>query len=186
MPRFVLDHNFPLMTTGIKWPPGLTLESLEYYDERLIQDHEDWQVIRELDRRREVDGYITNDAAMLKLAPEMVALHISRLILVVTDGPHNDPLAATGLLMTHLVEVVKRERGQRRGQLYVLSPRDLGKQREHVPKLLEDIAKRHHADRDQMISRERKLIEAWPGLPPKPPAPQFPPLGGNSRGRRTP
>jgi hypothetical protein len=84
------------MLTGIKWPPNMSLEALSHYDSRLIENHEDWQVLRELDRRGDVDGYITNDAKMLDLSTEMVALSFSRLILIATDGVGSDPLAATG------------------------------------------------------------------------------------------
>jgi hypothetical protein len=153
------------MTTGIKWPPNISLDSLRRYDARLVENHADWQVLRELDRRGDVDGYITNDARMLNLATEMVTLSLSRLILVATDGVGDDPLAATGLLMVHLVEITVRERENRRAQLYRLRPRELGRQREDVRKILIDLAARQYAHIDQMISRERQTIEAWPGLP---------------------
>lgn len=184
MPRFVLDHNFPIMITGIRWPPDLTLEPLHYYDERLIRDHADWQVLRELDRRGDVDGYISNDAKMLNLAPEMVALHLSGLTLVVTDGVGDDPLAATGLLMTHLIGLIARERQTRGARLYRLRPMDLGNQRENILQLLEKIAGRQNVQRDRLIAEERRVVQAWPGLPPKP-RDDLPPIPPPRRRRRT-
>jgi hypothetical protein len=64
LPRFVLDHNFPLMSTGIKWPPSISLEPLSRYDARLTENHTDWQVLRELDRRGDADGYIRERQAI--------------------------------------------------------------------------------------------------------------------------
>ncbi|MDP8922590.1 MAG: hypothetical protein M3O34_06895 [Chloroflexota bacterium] len=167
MPRFVLDHNFPYTATGIRWPPTITLTPLQEYDRRLVREHEDWQVLTELARRGDVGGYITNDtndARMLNLPTEMVALARSRLILVVTDETGDDPLAATGLLMAYLPEIAVRERGNRHAQLDRLRPLDLGRQRDDVQKILRELADRHYAHVDQMIAREWTKIEAWTSL----------------------
>ena len=166
MPRFVLDHNFPYAATGIKWPPDLTLTRLSEYDRRLIRDHADWQVLTEIVRRGDADGFITNDGRMLNLAPEMVALSLSRLVLIVTDETGDDPLVATGLLMTHLVEVTIRERENRGPRLYRLRRLDLGHQSEPIQVVLRRLADRKYIHVDRMISEERRRIEAWPGLPP--------------------
>lgn len=69
--------------------------------------------------------------------------------------------------MVHLVQIIVRERQNRRAQVYRLRPADLGRQREDVRKVLIDLAARQYAHIDQMISRERQTIEAWPGLPPR-------------------
>jgi hypothetical protein len=161
--HFVLDHNFPYTATGIKWPPALSLTPLRDYDQRLVRDHDDWQVLASLARRGDVDGYVTNDARMLDLPTEMVALTLSRLILVVTDGTGADPLAATGLLMAYLPQIAVRERNTRRAQLYRLRAIDLGRQRESVQGILRELADRQYTHIDQMIARERRRIEGWSG-----------------------
>ena len=165
MPRFVLDHNFPIaVVTGIDWPPDIRLTSLETYEPRLIRDHEDWQVLTEMARRGDVDGYITNDDSMLNLPTEMVALSLTGLILVVTRDTGDDPLKATDLLMTHLVEITVRERGNVQGQLYRLRAGDLGHQRRDLRLHLRELADRENAQADRMRSEERAKIESWPGL----------------------
>lgn len=187
MPRFVLDHNFPAFALEIRWPPSLILEPLKHYDSRLIRDHADWQVITEISRRDDVDGYISNDAKMLNLPTELVAIQQSNLIVIITDGPENDPLAATGLLLTHLDEITRREPDRRGAQLYRLRPRDLGrdgKLRLHIMRLIEELANREYVTRDALVAEAARRIESWPSLPSEPPPDRFPPLEPPRRGPR--
>ena len=165
MPHFVLDHNFPIaVVTGVDWPPAPRLTSLETYEPRLIRNHEDWQVLTELARRGDVDGYITNDDSMLNLPTEMIALSLTPLVLVVTSDTGDDPLKATGLLMTHLVEITMRERGNTQAQLYRLRAGDLGRQRRDLRLHLRELADRENDLVDRMRSVQRAKIETWPGL----------------------
>lgn len=106
--HFVLDHNFPRYVTRFPWPPEIVLSPLAKHAPDLVRDVEDWIVLIELSKRGGVDGFITNDAGILLLPPEMVALRHTRLALVVTEGVGDEPIRATGLVMVHLEEIVKR------------------------------------------------------------------------------
>jgi hypothetical protein len=58
-----------------------------------------------LDQQGDVDAFITNDARMLNLPKELIALSRTRLALVITDGVGHQPLRATGLIMVHLEHI---------------------------------------------------------------------------------
>ncbi len=96
-------------------------------DPELIRDHEDWEVLLGLHAMGRFDGFITNDAAMLQQAPEMIALDRTNLTLVVVDGG-DDPMQVTGLVMTYLQEVTRRLDGKvriyrlKKSALRTLSP----------------------------------------------------------------
>ena len=107
-PVFVLDQNFPMVVPIEHLFPDLTLRQLREMHPDLIQDHEDWEVLRELKVRGGVDGLITLDRGMQQLEKEMVVLHQSRLPLVVFEGVENDPLVAAGLLLIHLPTIAKQ------------------------------------------------------------------------------
>ncbi len=121
--HFVLDQNFPIQATGLSWPPSLQLTRLAAIEPTLTGNHDDWEILLALQRRGDVDGFITNDADMLQLAKEMVVLARSRLVLVVTDGVGHDPIRATGLIMTHLQQIARNVTG--RSQIYILRPGQL-------------------------------------------------------------
>ena len=123
--HFVLDHNFPWQVTALPWPEGLRLTRLADYDARLTQSYDDWQVFYALDRRGDVDGFITNDAKILHLAREMVVLSETHLTLVVTDRVGHDPIRATGLVMLYLGQIVHRL--SPRAQIFTLRSGDLGR-----------------------------------------------------------
>ncbi len=106
--RFVLDQNFPIQATGLPWPQGLDVCPLTAIDPALTRNHDDWEVLRALHRRGDVDGFITNDEDILHLPREMVMLSRKQLTPVVTDGLGHDPLGATGLLMLHLPQIAKQ------------------------------------------------------------------------------
>lgn len=118
-PVFVFDHNFPTPLMSHIKLPDLDLRPLQAVHPDLVQDHEDWEVIRELKARGGVDGWITLDRRMLSLAKEMVVLHQTRLSQVVFEGVGNDPIAATGLLMIHITTIA-RQFESRTPQLWVL------------------------------------------------------------------
>lgn len=164
MSHFVLDHNFPIVVVeGLPWPDPIRLTSLYDYDPRLTRNHEDWQVLMELAKRGDVDGYISNDDRMLNAATEMVALSMTPLVLILMQGTGNDPLKATGLLMSHLVEITMRERENTRAQLYRLRAGNLGDQRRPLQEVFRTLADRANDHVDRMVSRERARIQAWGG-----------------------
>ena len=106
MPKhYVLDHNFPFYVVQFAWPKAITVSRLADVDRTLIRTREDWEVLLALDKRGDVDGFITNDARMLLQPKEMIALSRTRLDLVVTDGVGHEPLQATGLVMVHLERI---------------------------------------------------------------------------------
>ena len=90
------------------WPPGLEVTALKNIDATLTRDHDDWDIFRALHDRGDVDGFVTNDAAILHLSREMVMLSQTQLTLVVTEGVGGDALGATGLIMLHLPEIVRQ------------------------------------------------------------------------------
>jgi len=103
--HYVLDHNFPFYVVQFAWPKAIVVSRLADIDRSLTRNHEDWEVMLALDKRGDVDGFITNDARMLFLPKEMIALSRTRLDLVVTDGVGHDQLQATGLVMVHLERI---------------------------------------------------------------------------------
>src|SRR4051794_1149878 len=118
--HFVLDQNFPWYVTSFAWPSTLRVTRLSDVAPDFVSGVEDWQVILELARTGDVDGYITNDSSMLEQAEEMVALGRTHLALVVTRGVGHQPLRATGLVMVHLDEIARRMAG--RPSISVLQP----------------------------------------------------------------
>jgi hypothetical protein len=149
-PHFVLDHNFPI----VAWPLMVRLSRLAEIEPELIRGHDDWEILYALNRRGDVQGFITNDADMLELSREMVALSYSRLTLVITDGVGHDPLRGTGLLMVHLEEIGKRVIS--RPQIFVLRPGSLRPQR--PGQLINKLAERRSVPPNRLIARERDAI----------------------------
>jgi len=111
--HFVLDHNFPPLP-DVTWPDSIKFSRLIDVDARLIRDYDDWQVLLALHQRGDVDAFVTQDAAMLSLATEMVALSRLRLCLVVTKDTGQSPMRALGLLMAGLDTVANHVRNERR------------------------------------------------------------------------
>jgi hypothetical protein len=152
--HFVLDQNFPWHSIGVRWPASLQISQLASIEPHLTAGYEDWEVIRALAQRGDVDGFVTNDAKMLNQSTEMVVLFRSRLVLVVTDGVGHDPIRATGLVMVHLSEITKRVDGK--PQVYVLRPGALhmvspGQQ-------VNKIAEQRRIQPNHLISEELKKI----------------------------
>jgi hypothetical protein len=149
--HFVLDENFPWFVAGFKWPPSVRVSRLRDVDPTLLGPSDDWQILLALHRRGDVDGFITNDAKMLLLPTEMVALMRTRLRLVITDGVGHEPIRATGLVMTYL-EMIARQAADDRPHIFVLRP---GPLRPVSPGAqIDKIALRESLPPNQVISRE--------------------------------
>jgi hypothetical protein len=160
--QFVLDHNFPYQVVhGLDWPPYLRLRGLKDVAPDLIDEPDDWRILLQLATRGDVDGYITNDAAMLELPEEMVALTRTRLTLVVTVGVGHNPVRATGLLMTYLPEVARRTRNQspRRPTIYRLSAAQLGQFQVSPSQRLDKLAERQNVQPQRLISDTRRKLD---------------------------
>ncbi len=156
--RFVLDQNFPVQATGLPWPQGLDVSPLKTIDPGLTRNHDDWEVLRAFHRRGDVDGFITNDAAILLLPREMVMLSQTQLTLVVTDGLGHDPLGATGLLMLHLPQIARQAHPPPR--IYRLRRPQL--QVTQVRPIIDSLAGRERIPRHDLISRELAEIDRTP------------------------
>jgi hypothetical protein len=103
--HYVLDHNFPFYVAQFLWPKAIIVSRLADVDRSLISNRDDWEVLLALDKRGDIDGFITNDARMLLQPKEMIALSRTALDLVITDGVGHEPLQATGLVMVHLERI---------------------------------------------------------------------------------
>ena len=157
--HFVLDHNSPWQVTDLPWPEGLRLTRLAAYDARLTQSCDDWQVYYELDRRGDVDGFITNDAKILHLAREMVVLSETRLTLVVTDRVGHDPIRATGLVMLYLGRIVYRL--SREPQIFKLHSVDLGHYQSSPADQINRLAGHQNIAPPELIAREHEQLAAF-------------------------
>lgn len=155
--RFVLDQNFPVQATGLPWPPGIEVTRLNDLDRRLTRDYEDWQIFLELNDRGDVDSIVTNDANILKLPTEMVALSKTKLILVVVDRGGDNPLRATGLIMVHMEQVARQTRV--RPYIYVLRASELTAA---TPwQRINALARQNHVADNQMAAEEIAKIAQW-------------------------
>lgn len=115
--HFVLDHNFPYQVVhGLDWPPYLRISGLKDVFPQLVEESDDWRILLALATNGSIDGYITNDSAMLDLTEEMAVLTQTQLTLVVTASSGHTPMRASGLLMTYLPEIARQVQGQPRRQ----------------------------------------------------------------------
>lgn len=152
--HFVLDQNFPLQATGLPWPPSIRLSRLAEIAPVLTQGHEDWQVLMALEEAGGIDGFVTNDAGMLALPREMVALSRTKLTLIVAEGVGGEALRATGLVMVHLQGIAKRLSGK--PALYVLRP---GTPNPRAPyEALKRIAQHQKLPLDVLVQRELSAL----------------------------
>ena len=154
----VLDQNFPLQATGLPWPQGLAVSPLTAIDPDLTHDHDDWEVLRALHRRGDVEGFITNDAGILLLPREMVMLSQTQLTLVVTVGLGHDPLGATGLLMLHLPQIARQNHPTPR--IYRLRRPAL--QVTRVRPVIDGLAARERIPAPELVKRELAEINRVP------------------------
>jgi hypothetical protein len=109
-PLFVLDQNFPepILREALQtWVLEVELQPLRDVEPRLAADHEDWQVIQGLSQLGAA-ALVTCDDAML-LNPRVVAvIEQTRFAVVTCRGAGDDPVLATGLLLTHLPWIGRR------------------------------------------------------------------------------
>jgi hypothetical protein len=139
--RFALDQNFPEPFLGLlsMAVPEAELVPLRLIDARLVKDTEDWQILHALHHHSGGwDGMITMDSSMLRLPRELSVLKQTKLTLVVPEKAGNDPIRATGLLMTHLPNICKNT-SPALPQLWVISAvqRSAVDPWEHLAKLAE-------------------------------------------------
>ena len=155
--RFVLDHNFLWQQEDFNWPGQLPahirIRSLASVDRRLIRDHDDWEILRTLGERGDIDGYITNDARMLTLSREMVAMTDINLTLVITDGVGHDKVRATALVMLHLVPIASQVTSK--PQIFRLRPAELRTFRLDPHAMVNAIAQRQGLNPADLIQQER-------------------------------
>ncbi len=124
-----------------------------------MRDHDDWEILHHLQRLGTVAGFISNDANMLDLPRKMIVLQRTRLTLVITAGVGHNAIRATGLLMVHLDDIVRR--GASGSQLYVLKPSNLVKTDLH--RQINKLAEREGVSPPELIRRERQAVEAHLG-----------------------
>ena len=153
--HFVLDQNFPLYVTGFKWTrPDMQINRLSDIDAELIHDHDDWEVFRALDKRGDVDGFVTNDAKLLNLPTEMLAVHTTSLALVITESVGDQPIRATGLLMVHLETIASQL--SKRPRVWILRPAQVTATRPWD--YLNRIAKSRQVPLDSLVDEERRRL----------------------------
>lgn len=105
--RLALDQDFPtpLIRAAKPWLGTIELRHTFEIDPRLsVMD--DWELILAL--QHHADGYaglVTADGRMLGQARELAALQQTGLSLVVVEGSGNDPVKATGLVLTHITHI---------------------------------------------------------------------------------
>ena len=161
--HFVLDHNFPWQVTKLPWPEHLRLTRLAAYDASLIQHYDDWQILDALNRRGDVDGFITNDANILQLPREMVVLSATRLTLVVADGVGHDPIRATGLVMLYLGQIVHRlSHRPQRPQIFRLRSGDFGRYQSSPAKQIDRLAEHRNITTQELSAGEREQLARVP------------------------
>jgi hypothetical protein len=120
----------------------------------LTHDREDWEVFRALDQNGDVDGFVTNDAKLLNLPTEMLALHTTSLTLVITEGVGDQPIRATGLLMVHLEKIASQL--SKRPRVWILRPAQLAAKRPW--EYLNRIANSSKVPVDVLVDEERRRL----------------------------
>ena len=158
MPRFALDHNFPVQIISDVWPPSIELVRFGDIDPRMVE-WDDWQIILELDRRGGYDGLITDDGDMLALPNEMVALARTSLSLVIADAAGHQPVKAAGLLMIYLQAIVaNRPRGP---SIYVLSVDEVGRKKRDIYDYIRRIARQENVAEQDLRRAVNQGLDAW-------------------------
>jgi hypothetical protein len=116
----------------------------------LTRDVEDWEVLLALNRRGDVDGFITNDSGMLLLPTEMVALSKTGLSLVITEEVGHNSVRATGLIRANLETIAGRV--NQTPQIFRLKPSQM--QSEHPKTLVTKYADRARIPVGDVIAAE--------------------------------
>lgn len=117
---------------------------------------EDWEVIEEIDRGGNNQGFITCDEHMTVQVPEMHALSKSRLLLLVVRGGGQNPIKASGLLLAHLEEVLHLCDGTPR--IVYLQTRPLGKP-DGPQQRINEIARQKHRTPPELIREAEVEME---------------------------
>src|SRR5712692_5475116 len=134
--------------------PDVRISRLYDIQPELTRDQEDWQVLPALHRRGDVDGFITNDTKLLNLPTEMLALHITALTLVITDGVGDQPIRATGLVMVHLETIVSQM--SKKPRIWILKPSPITAKRPWD--CLNRIAHNRNVALDALVEEERVRV----------------------------
>lgn len=119
---FALDQNFPEPIVNALRDAVVEAElvPVRQIDERLPR-FDDWKLLLALHHHeRPWEGLITTDSSMLALPRELAVLHQTRLTVVVAKKAGNDPLRATGLVLTHLPQICKVT-DRKKAQVWVLN-----------------------------------------------------------------
>ena len=119
MPRLALDQNFPTPIVEVlrDYLVEVELASVRDIDSRM-STLDDWELLLAV-KHSGWDALVTTDSSMLKLPREMSVLLQTRLTLIVADDAGHDPVKATGVLLAHLPNIIKRWRPDA-SQLWVL------------------------------------------------------------------
>jgi hypothetical protein len=108
--RFALDQNFPepIVDALDAFIPEADLVPFRKIDPLLTADMDDWEVLLALHHHPQPwDGLVTTDSGILNLPRELAVLVQTRLTLVVAEAAGQDPVRATGLVLTHLSWIAK-------------------------------------------------------------------------------
>jgi hypothetical protein len=120
-PRFALDQNFP---TPIIEALGAYIVEAELVPLARLHPRlptlDDWALLVALSQQTpSCAGLVTTDNSMLLQERELAVLLQTKLTLVVAHASGDDPLKATGLLLTHLPWIARQEH-RHRPQLWEL------------------------------------------------------------------
>jgi len=105
-----LDENFPqpILPEAIdRYVLGIEIVELSDLDRSLVGAFQDHELIEELSTRG-VDGLITCDDNMLFRPEVIAAIEKTRFTVITCRRVGDDPVRASGLLLVHLPDVVKR------------------------------------------------------------------------------
>lgn len=109
--RWALDENFPPIVLDVASAlPEIELAPLRRIDRRLL-GLPDRRMIIAL-HQLGWSGLITNNHKMLRVPTEIAAIVRTRMTMIAVEGVGDDPLRATGVLMTDLPAIVRRLRAE--------------------------------------------------------------------------
>ena len=120
-PRFGLDQNFPtpIIDALRDYIVEAELVPISHIHPRL-PTLDDWQLLFALSEQLPVcAGLITTDNSMLLQDRELATLIQAKLTLIVADAAGDDPIKATGLLLTHLPWIA-RQQHRHQAQVWLL------------------------------------------------------------------
>jgi hypothetical protein len=120
-PRFALDQNFPSPIVRALEPYIAEAQLVPLGDlHPRLAVLEDWHLLVALSQQTpSIAGLVTTDSSMLRQEREISVLLQAKLTLVVAEAAGDDPLKATGLLLTHLPWIARQRHGHQ-AQVWVL------------------------------------------------------------------